>query len=196
MLRVGTSDLMEDWKFAGGIQISPDLNNNEYLLTTQYLKKRLDYGFTYYRNTIKNPPLYDDSLQFNAKEYTNLYQLTISYPFNKITQPPVQRGFRSDKYVALSDGIQSLKDQDRKYNYALVHVEYVYDDAINPAQNIWFGLRWKVYFDWNTRISKVSGQTADNPYTINFGFDARHYLPIYRNIIWAVRGSRRFFVGA
>ncbi|HVT84062.1 MAG TPA: hypothetical protein VHD35_02625 [Chitinophagaceae bacterium] len=195
MLRVGTSDLMEDWKFAGGIQVSPDLDNIQYLLTTQYLKKRLDYGFTYYRNTIKNPPLYDDSLQFNAKEYTNLYQLTISYPFNKIRSIRFNVGFRRDKFVALSDGIQSLKDEDRKYNYALFHAEYVYDDAINPAQNIWFGLRWKVYMDWNTRVSKLSGQTTDNPYTLNLGFDARNYLPIYRNIIWAVRGAGDFSWG-
>ncbi|MES1220779.1 MAG: hypothetical protein ABUT20_35085, partial [Bacteroidota bacterium] len=81
MLRVGTSDLFEDWKFAGGFRISPDLKNNEYLLSTQYLKKRFDYGFTYYRNSIDNPPLYDDSLNFNVKEFTNLYQFTISYPF-------------------------------------------------------------------------------------------------------------------
>ena len=57
MIRVGTSDLMEDWKFAGGFRISPDLKNNEYIFSTQYLKKRIDYGFTYYRNAVKNPPL-------------------------------------------------------------------------------------------------------------------------------------------
>jgi hypothetical protein len=195
ILRVGTSDLMEDWKFAGGVRISPDLNNNEYVLSTQYLKKRLDYGFTYYRNTMKNPPLYDDSTQFNAKEYTNLYQFTISYPFNKIRSIRFNVAFRRDKYVALSDGIQGLKDEDRKFNYALIHAEYVYDDAISPAQNIWFGLRWKVYMDWNARVSKLSGQTANNPYTLNLGFDARNYLPIYRNIIWAVRGAGDFSWG-
>lgn len=195
ILRVGTSDLFEDWKFAGGVRISPDLKNNEYVLSTQYLKKRLDYGFTYYRNTMKNPPLYNDSLQFNAKEYTNLYQLTISYPFNKIRSIRFNVGFRRDKYVSLSDGPLGLKNPDLKYNYALLHAEYVYDDAITPAQNIWFGLRWKIYMDWNARVSKLAGQTADNPYTLNLGFDARHYLPIYRNIIWAVRAAGDFSWG-
>ena len=30
---------------------------------------------------------------------------------------------------------------------------------------------------------------------MNVGFDARHYLPIYRNIIWAVRGAADFSWG-
>ncbi len=195
ILRVGTSDLMEDWKFAGGFRISPNLDNMEYVLSTQYLKKRLDYGFTYYRNSVKNPPLYNDSLQFNAKQFTNLYQITVSYPFNKIRSIRFNVAFRSDKYVALSDGFAGLKAEDRKFNYALVHAEYVYDDAISPAQNIWFGLRWKIYMDWNARVSKINGQTAENPYTLNAGFDGRHYLPIYRNIIWAVRAAGDFSWG-
>jgi hypothetical protein len=32
-------------------------------------------------------------------------------------------------------------------------------------------------------------------YTYNFGFDARHYLPIYRNFIWAVRAAGDFSWG-
>ncbi|MBM3413194.1 MAG: hypothetical protein FJY19_07435, partial [Bacteroidetes bacterium] len=46
IVRIGTSDLMEDVKFAGGFRISPNLDANEYVFTTQYLKKRLDYGVT------------------------------------------------------------------------------------------------------------------------------------------------------
>src|SRR5258705_1369593 len=51
IIRLGTSDLFEDWKFAGGFRINPGLSNMEYVFTTQYLKKRIDYGLTYYRNT-------------------------------------------------------------------------------------------------------------------------------------------------
>src|SRR6187549_2306743 len=49
MIRVGTSDLMEDWKFSGGFRLSTDLKNNEYIMSAQYLKKRLDYSTAYYR---------------------------------------------------------------------------------------------------------------------------------------------------
>jgi hypothetical protein len=196
IIRVGTSDLFEDWKFAGGFRISPNLDNNEYVITSQYLKKRIDYGLTYYRNTIKNPPLYDDSAFF-SKQYTNLYQATVTYPFNRIQSLRFNVAYRSDKYVALSTDPTSLKKGPNRQTYALVHIEYVHDDVINPVTNIWNGLRWKAFFDLNSRISKTypKGVTSDNPYTMNLGFDARHYLPLYRNIIWAVRAAGDFSFG-
>lgn len=190
IIRVGTSDLFEDWKFAGGFRISPDLNNNEYVITSQYLKKRLDYGLTYYRNSVKDPPLYTDS-SFFTKQFTNLYQFTISYPFNRVKSLRFNLAYRSDKYVALSTDPLSLRKAANRQTYAIAHIEYVHDDATNPATNIWNGLRWKAYLDYNARISKTNpkGTTSDNPYTFNLGFDARHYLPLYRNIIWAVRAA-------
>jgi hypothetical protein len=195
ILRVGISDLMEDWKFAGGFRISPNLNNNEYVMTTQYLKKRFDYGFTYYRNSIKNPPLYDDSLNFNVKQLTNLYQFSIAYPFDKVRSLRLNIAYRRDKVVILSNDFfpPSLQRPDVKESYGMMHLEYVYDNAINKALNIWNGLRWKVYTDWMTRLYKASENS--HPYTINVGFDARNYLPIYRNIIWAVRGAGDFSWG-
>ena len=200
IIRVGTSDLFEDWKFAGGFRISPDLNNNEYVITTQYLKKRFDYGFTYYRNSVKNPPLYDDSTTFNAKQFTNLYQLTVAYPFNKVNSLRLNLAYRRDKYSILANDIFpiSLRLEDRKYNYGLAHLEFVHDDAITPALNIWYGLRWKVYFDGNFQLSSNvhKAGSANHPHTLNLGFDGRHYLQLYRNIIWAVRAAGDFSWGS
>ena len=66
-----------------------------------------------------------------------------------------------------------------------------------PAMNIWNGLKWKAYLDWNAQVSKKSAgaSSANFPTTFNFGFDARNYLPIYRNIIWAVRAAGDFSWG-
>ncbi len=197
ILRVGTSDLFEDWKFAGGFRISPDLKNNEYVLTTQYLKKRIDYSLTYYRNSVRNPPLYDTSL-YNVKQYTNLYQLGVTYPFNRIQSVRVNLAYRSDKYVKFPSPFlpHILSAADDKQTFGLAHIEYVHDDAVSPAMNIWNGLRWKVYVDVNARIKKTGAAgLKKHPTTFNFGFDGRHYLPIYRNIIWAVRAAGDFSWG-
>ncbi|MFZ9387837.1 MAG: hypothetical protein ACO25B_08135 [Chitinophagaceae bacterium] len=197
ILRVGTSDLFEDWKFAGGFRISPDLNNNEYVLTTQYLKKRIDYSLTYYRNAVRNPPLYDTAL-YNVKQYTNLYQLGITYPLSRIQSVRLNLGYRSDKYVKFPSPFlpQILKAEDDRQTYGLAHIEYVHDDAVSPALNIWNGLKWKVYVDINARIKKTGDAgLKKHPTTFNFGFDGRHYLPIYRNIIWAVRAAGDFSWG-
>jgi hypothetical protein len=200
ILRVGTSDLFEDWKFAGGFRISPDLKNNEYVFTTQYLKKRIDYGLTYYRTAQKIAE--EDTVgnivgAFLKKVYTNLYQLTLTYPFNRIQSLRFNVAYRGDKFVTLLTDSVSMKVKDRQLNYALAHIEYVHDDAISPATNIWVGLRWKAYVDVNAQVRKKIGTTKElnHPFTMNVGFDARHYLPIYRNIIWAVRAAGDFSWG-
>jgi hypothetical protein len=191
--------LMEDWKFAGGYRISPSLDANEYVFTTQYLKRRIDYGVTYYRNSVKSPPIYKDSLFFDAKLHSNLYQFSVSYPFNKVRSLRINAAYRNDRYVKLANPAypdQSLKAKDDVLKYALAHIEFVHDDAITPALNIWNGLRWKIYWDYSAQIGKnQKNVSGDFPYTMNFGFDARHYLPIYRNIIWAVRGAGDFSWG-
>ncbi|MBM3413363.1 MAG: hypothetical protein FJY16_00245 [Bacteroidetes bacterium] len=200
IVRIGTSDLMEDVKFAGGFRISPNLDANEYVFTTQYLKKRLDYGVTYYRNTVKNPPLFTDTIFFDTKLYSNLYQATVSYPFNKVRSLRINAAFRSDRYVKMANPAypdQSLKGKDLVKKYALAHVEFIHDDAVSPTLNIWNGLRWKIYWDYNAQIGhNVKTGSGDFPFTMNMGFDARYFLPIYRNIIWAVRGAADFSWGS
>jgi hypothetical protein len=69
----------------------------------------------------------------------------------------------------------------------------VHDNTLNPAQNIWHGLRYKVYVDWFTQLNNIRG--TEGKYLFNFGFDARHYLPLYRNLIWAVRAAGDFSWG-
>ncbi|MBI5373337.1 MAG: hypothetical protein HZA79_15040 [Sphingobacteriales bacterium] len=193
IIRLGTSDLFEDWKIAGGFRVSTDLNNNEYIFTSQYLKKRLDYGVTYYRNTA----MYNSNVG-EVKLFSNLYQGTISYPFNKVRSLRFNLGYRSDKYVfkGNKDVPVSLDIPDEKNTYALAHIEFIHDDAISPVLNIWNGLRWKIYFDYNAQVGKKNqAGSGDFPYIMNFGFDARHYLPIYRNVTWAVRAAADFSWG-
>ncbi len=59
--------------------------------------------------------------------------------------------------------------------------------------NIWNGLRYKIFTDWNRQVSGV--KFADGPTTFNLGFDARYYYPIYRNFIWAGRAAGDFSWG-
>ena len=193
MIRVGTSDLMEDWKFSGGMRLSTDLKNNEYIIQAQFLKKRLDYNATFYRSTQKVGVSDATGNVFTSKLFTNLYQGGVSYPFDRVRSIRFNAAFRSDKIVILADDLNlppvTLQIDDIKKQYGILHVEYVYDDAINRALNIWNGLRYKLYFDWNSKINKTAGSSADNPYYLNVGGDARYFLPIYRNFIWAVRGA-------
>ena len=67
------------------------------------------------------------------------------------------------------------------------------DNAVEKATNIWNGLRYKVYGDFNMQISKLA--TSDGRNTFNVGFDARYYYPIFQNFIWAGRAAGDFSWG-
>ena len=187
--RVGVSDLMEDIKFVGGLRFGAgNLKDKDAFFSFQNLRKRLDWGATYYRSTVSNffaAAGYDNTL------YTSLYQANVSYPFDENKSLRVTLGYRSDRGVLKAADQISLPVEDTITKYGLARVEYVYDNSINPAQNIWKGLRWKLYYDINMPMSKG----ASKNFNFNFGFDARNYVEIYRNFIWAVRAAGDFSWG-
>lgn len=194
--RVGVSDLMEDVKFVGGIRFGTNLSDKDVFFTYQNLRKRLDWGLTYYRSNVSN--FYNTS--FNNMLYTNLYQVHVSYPFNEVKSLRATVGYRTDRGVLRSfDNNSGLPDQNAlKYKdtlskYIVSRLEYVHDNTINPTQNIWLGLRYKIYLDVNMPSFKTALQNGKA--TLNLGFDARYYHKIYRNFIWAGRAAGDFSWG-
>ena len=194
LIRMGTSDLMEDYKFAGGIRLASNLVDNDVLFNFTNQRKRLDWGVTYFRssNTIG---ITKSNGSFDAKEYESYYLVNLKYPLDRVRALKASVGPRFNRIVISSVGRLSLQEPDIKSSYAQMSLEYVYDNSVNPASNIWHGLRYKVFTDFFTQISNTSGLKMKDRMLFNMGFDARHYLPIYRNLIWAVRGAGDFSWG-
>lgn len=189
LIRLGTSDLMEDVKFTGGIRIAPNLRDNDVLFEFYNFRKRLDWGATYFRSS--NEVSFSNSA-YTGKEFSNYYLARLRYPLDRIRSLRATLGPRFTRLVVTSRDRFSLMTQDFKTTYGQVSLEYVYDNTLNPATNIWHGLRYKVFADWFTQISKAN---TDGKFLFNAGFDARHYLPLYRNLIWAVRAAGDFSFG-
>ncbi len=84
-----------------------------------------------------------------------------------------------------------LNFQPKKY-YSINRLEFVYDNVLNPAVNIWDGLRYKAYINYNRQVGEKG---AYGPNSFIFGFDARYYYPIFRNFTWAVRAAGDFSWG-
>ncbi len=194
--RVGTSDLMEDQKFVGGIRFGTNLSDKDVFFTFQNLRKRFDWGLTYYRSTVSN--FFNSN--FNNTLYTNLYQVNVAYPLNEVKSIRATVGYRTDRGVLRSyDNNSGLPNQNAlKYNdtlsrFYVSRLEYVHDNTINPTQNIWVGLRFKVYLDVN--MPSLKTQLNNGKATMNLGFDARYYHKIYRNFIWAGRAAGDFSWG-
>jgi len=209
--RVGVSDIMEDVKFIGGIRFGTSLSDKDIFFSFQNFRRRLDWGLTYYRSNINNfsglftnldPPYY----AFDNGLYTNLYQLNLSFPTNEVNSIRAMFGFRSDRAVlkpynnlTLQSDPNGLPVKDSMNYTGLSHFEFVHDNTINPVQNIWNGLRWKVYLDMDFPLTNQGSNSAVVKSTgkpiYNLGFDARNYYKIYRNFIWAVRAAGDFSFG-
>ncbi|MDR6565864.1 hypothetical protein SAMN05660461_2687 [Chitinophaga ginsengisegetis] len=202
LIRIGVSDLFEDLKFNGGFRIPSSLQGSEYFFTANYLKKRFDYKFTYYRKVDKGSGFVirdqagNDSAFISTKMITNIYQGEIRYPFDQVRSIRLSAGIRTDKLVIQSENKEALIAPDYKETYALMRLEYVYDNTINPAINIWNGTRYKIYGETNAQLTNGGLNELFNPglsaaaqgrFTYNMGVDIRHYTKIYRNFIWATR---------
>jgi hypothetical protein len=191
LIRLGTSDLMEDVKFTGGLRIASNLRDNDVLFEFYNMRKRLDWGATYFRSS--NEVSFEGT-PYIGKQFSNYYLARLRYPLDKVRSLRATLGPRFDKTVITSRDRFSLEQDDIKTTYGQFSLEYVYDNAIMPATNIWKGLRYKIYGDWFTQLSKISN--TEGKFLFNVGFDARHYLPLYRNLIWAVRAAGDFSFGS
>jgi hypothetical protein len=194
LIRMGTTDLFEDIKLSGGFRIATNLKDNDVLFEFLNLKKRLDWGFTYYRSNVETgaPLQGTTSPFFFAKQYQNYYLGKLNFAIDRVRSIRATIGPRFDKTVFAAD-LLTLKEPDIKRTFGQMGLEYVHDNTLNPTTNIWKGLRWKAYVDWFTQISGKG--VDDGRFLFNGGIDARHYLTIYRNIIWAVRGAADFSWG-
>lgn len=193
LIQVGVSDLMEDIKFTGAFRFPSDFNGSEYYFAYQNLRHYVDWKVFYYRKTDRVG--YVNSPE-EGKLKTNLYQVTATIPIDPVRSVRVSLGYRSDETVGLANDPQSLPAKspyDAVQRYGVSRVEYVYDNTINPAINIWNGLRWKTYIEMFPQLNKST--TYKKGFTFNYGFDGRYYLPIYKNFIWATRVAGDFSWG-
>ena len=189
LIRMGTSDLLEDIRVSGGFKIGTNLKDNEWFLNYANLTKRIDWGVTYYRNVQSFTTVND----YPLKVFTNLYQANIAYPFDETKSIRFSAGIRSDNQVLSTVDQITAPIKNQRILYNVNKLEYVYDNSLNPVTNIWNGLRYKIGIDWNRQVSGV--KFADGPNTFNLGIDARYYYPIYRNFIWAGRAAADFSWG-
>ncbi|HVG42884.1 MAG TPA: hypothetical protein VM888_14825 [Chitinophagaceae bacterium] len=190
LVRMGTADLFEDYKISGGFRLAPNLKDNDVLFEATNLRKRVDYGFTYYRSNTGVSSGNNDI----GNMVSNYYLARFKFAFDRVRSLRATVGPRFDRIIVTSKNLPTLAAPDAKQTFGQVALEYVYDNSLSPTTNIWKGLRYRAYIDWFTQMNKV--QNTDGKFMFNAGVDVRHYLPIYRNIIWAVRGATDFSWGS
>lgn len=210
MIKFGITDLLEDYKIYGGLRLpfSGIGGNSEYFITYENLKKRLDKRLTFYRrsqsNTASNqlpfigtalPPGY--TIPYSIK--TNYLELQLSYALDVLSSLRFNFAFRNDKIVYKAQDQFSLNLPSISDNWLIFRTEYVFDNCMEVATNIRYGTRFKVFAEvqkeFPTKNKTYSGNfdlpvPQFNKTVLSlFGFDLRHYLKVYKQIIWANRIS-------
>lgn len=172
-IKLGISDLMEDYRITGGFKLGGDLNSNEYFLSYEDLKKRFDKKFSFYRQAL--------IFQNFLKVHTHELRFTGSWPFSDVSSIKGSIAFRNDRAVVLSTDFNSLNFPNRFQNFGSGKVEYVFDNTLNMGLNLYNGTRLKVFAEYYKQIDR------GNSGMVVLGTDIRHYLKIHREIIWANR---------
>ena len=213
-VKLGTSELFEDCKITGGyrfalnpLSLSLSFNDGVYYVSYQNYRHRLDWGFTYYRSTesdisSKYSLTPKDSIPMANRIYTNLFQINATYPFSEVSSIRGTIAYRSDNIVNKPfkffggtpvPEADLLSNNGKNLKFITSHFEYVHDNSLNLAQNLWHGVKYKIYFDAD--VPADVNALKEKKFTFNLGVDYRNSIKIYRNFIWAGRASADFSWG-
>jgi hypothetical protein len=185
LIKFGLSDLFEDYKMVGGVRLAFDLQNNDFGVSFENLKGRIDKKFTAQRQA--QTTLSD----FNSfKVHTHALQYQWKYPFTELASLRLTVIGRQDRLVTSSTDPQSLVAPTFRQYQVGARLEYVFDNTINRGLNLYNGTRYKI---WAERYQRPELLDRRSDFNI-LGFDFRHYKKIHRDLIFAVRlsGSTTF----
>lgn len=207
MFKFGITDLLENHKLYGGIRFpfAGISSNSEYFITYENLTKRWDTKFTFYRKSFSDKAF--DRLPFSGQvlapaqfvDYsikTNYAELQFNYAIDVLNSYRIGLAFRNDKVVYKSQDKFSLNLPSISDNWLFLRTEYVFDNCIEIATNIRYGFRFKVFAEVHKQFPTKNKTTGNYDFPVVqfnnkvlgvFGVDMRHYLKVYRQIMWANR---------
>ncbi len=176
LIKIGITDLMNDYKISGGFRLSGDLNSNEYFLGYDNLKHRVDRSIAFFRQARE----YVTGFSF-LKVHTHEGKGQLKYPFNDLASLRGSLSLRTDRIVTLSTDIATLQIPTVNNYWGSIKLEYVYDNTLNKGLNLWNGLRYKVFAEAFRQIDQKETWLGVA------GIDVRHYQKIHRQLILATR---------
>ncbi|MEA3445227.1 MAG: hypothetical protein U9R19_10940 [Bacteroidota bacterium] len=174
--KLGVSELFEDYRITGGFRLSGSFESNEYLVSFENLKDRIDKQIILHRQTFRE--IY---AEYAAKNYTHEIMIIRKYPFSQVAAVKGTASMRYDKNVFLSTDNQTLLAKSYNKTWGGLKIEYIFDNTINKGLNLYNGVRLKVFGEAYWEIEK---NTSDL-YVV--GADVRWYQKLHHDIIWANR---------
>jgi Tol biopolymer transport system component len=174
--QLGVIDLLEDYRISGGARISLSFDDYEFFIGYENLKKRLDRGIFFYRQSNINA----NSASILKLRSNSLFY-TLKWPFSKVLALKGTASVRYDKKVFAATDINNLQQANINEYWAGIKGELTFDNTQAKALNINYGWRWKLFGEYYQKIADQFNNL------IVLGLDFRHYQKIHRTFIWANR---------
>ncbi len=186
-------DLFEDYEIQIGLRLPTNFRGYEYFATFDNNKNFIDQRFAFYRraeNNIIDPNSFPLS---RDKRHTFLGLYRAKYPFDVYNSLRLTGSLRFDKYFRLLTDAAAYNEPLINEKRLSLRAEYVFDNSFDVSINIKNGSRMKFYAEiinlFNLEFTGGTNIDLSKGYTGVFGFDARHYIPIFKDAVLALRGT-------
>jgi hypothetical protein len=192
------NDMLENYRFYGGIQTAFDWKSGDVYGEIQYLPHRVDYSLRVDRKVIfwDQRDISDQSSdpRFLQKYSIQKLEFGASLPLTVRTRISIKPFFAYTRFVdrgpdnAAPQTPPTFLPSVEQY-YAGTKAELVYDNSITTGINLIEGTRAKVSF------VHFEGLGNKNLSFSNVAADFRHYQKIYKEIVLAIRGFAGSYFG-
>lgn len=178
LMRVGMTEVFEDWKIAAGFRLGVDFKSGEYLLQIDNLTNRVDHRFIAFRQSA-----YNELGNYVTKVKTTELRYQARLPFTETLALRGTAGYRNDLQVIQAIDNRSLDAENELFHLASAKMELIFDNTISRGLNLYNGSRMKLFGEYYRELN------ADKANMFVVGLDVRHYQKIHKEIIWATRIS-------
>ena len=124
----------------------------------------------------------------------------MKYPFDVYQYLRFTGSFRIDKLFAQVNDFESLLEPINSEERISIKAEYVFDNSYDVSTNIKNGTRAKVFLEGINELDlKLKDGIDFDPslfVTGILGFDARHYIPVFKRSVLALRATGATSVGS
>jgi len=188
------NDMLENYRFFGGLMTSVDLRNGDFYAEFQYLKSLIDFSARVDRKGIRwEAEPAEAGVQSNLYHYSlNRIEVSASLPISdriRFTLKPFGALARSASLGPADYPSAPPSESPVNNLYAGIKAETVYDNSVSTGLNLIEGTRGKISFQ------HYQGLDNEDLSFSQASIDIRHYQKIYKEIVFAVRGFGGTFFG-
>jgi hypothetical protein len=187
------NDMLESYRFYGGIMTSIDLRNGDAYAEFQYLPSLIDFSVRFDRKGLRWEAEPVDRAQPNLYHYSlNRFEIGAALPITDRIRFTLKPFGAMTRTVDLGEGdypSQPPSTDPITSFYGGLKSELIYDNSVSSGLNLVEGTRGKLMFQHYEGLSDASQSFSQA------SVDIRHYQKIYREIVFAVRGFAGTFFG-